>query len=97
MAQQYSMRLFGMVPVGGPWDNFVRFAVKELTLVFAIVALCLLVGSASLRTATLLGSRNRRVRSRRLWELAYLTATERAAQMMTAMLKGSRRRSGYDP
>jgi len=55
MAQQYSMRLFGMAPVGGPWDNFVRFAVKELTLVFAIVALCLLVGSASLRTATLLG------------------------------------------
>jgi hypothetical protein len=44
-----------MVPVGGPWDNFVRFAVKELTLVFAIVALCSLVGSASLRTATLLG------------------------------------------
>jgi len=56
MAQQYSMRLFGMAPVGGPWDNFVRFAVKELTLVFAIVALCLLVGSASLRTATLLES-----------------------------------------
>ena len=54
MAQQYSIRLFEMVPVGGPRDNFVRFAVKELTLVFAIVALCLLVGSASLRTATLL-------------------------------------------
>ena len=55
MAQQYSIRLFRIVPVGGPWDNFVRFAVKELTLVFAIVALCLLVGSASLRTASLLG------------------------------------------
>ena len=54
MVQQYAIRLFRMVPVGGPWDNFVRFAVKELTLVFAIVALCLLVGSASLRTATLL-------------------------------------------
>jgi hypothetical protein len=55
MAQQCSIRLFGMMPVGGPWDNFVRLAVKELTLVFAIVALCLLVGSASLRTTTLLG------------------------------------------
>ena len=37
MAQQYSIRLFGMVPVGGPCDNFVRFAVKELTLVLVIV------------------------------------------------------------
>ena len=55
MAQQYLIGLFGMVPVGGPWDNFVRFAVKGVTLLFAIVALCLLVGSASLRTATLLG------------------------------------------
>jgi hypothetical protein len=55
MAQQSSIRLFGMAPVDGPRDNLVRFAVKELTLVLAIVVLCLLVGGASLRTASLLG------------------------------------------
>jgi len=88
MAQQYSIRLFGMVPVGGPWDNFVRFAVKELTLVFAIVALCLLVGSASLQTATLLRVSESTRSEPSAVGAAYLTATERAARMMTAMLKG---------
>jgi hypothetical protein len=44
-----------MAPVDGPWGNFVRFAVKELTLVLVIVVLCLFVGGASLRNASLLG------------------------------------------
>jgi hypothetical protein len=55
MAQQSSIRLFGMAPVNGRRDNLVRFAVKELTLVLVIVMLCMFVGSASLRTASLLG------------------------------------------
>ena len=52
MAQQSSIRLFGMAPVDGRRDNLVRFAVKELTLVLVIVVLCMFVGSASLRTAS---------------------------------------------
>jgi hypothetical protein len=44
-----------MAPIAGPWDNFVRFAVKEFALVLVIVVLCLLVGGASLQTASLLG------------------------------------------
>ena len=55
MAQQSSIRLFGMAPIDGRWDNLVRFAVKELTLVLVIVVLCVFVGGASLRTASLLG------------------------------------------
>jgi hypothetical protein len=55
MAQQSSIRLFGMAPVDGRWDNLVRFAVKEITLVLVIVVLCMFVGGASLRTASLLG------------------------------------------
>jgi hypothetical protein len=55
VAQQSSIRLFGMAPIDGRWDNLVRFAVKELTLVLVIVVLCVFVGGASLRTASLLG------------------------------------------
>ena len=55
MAQQSSIRLFGMAPVDGRRDNIVRFAVKELTLVLVIIVLCMFVGGASLRTASLLG------------------------------------------
>jgi hypothetical protein len=55
MAQQSSRRLFGTAPVDSRWDNLVRSAVKELTLVLVIVMLCMFVGGASLRTASLLG------------------------------------------
>ena len=55
MAQLSSIRLFGMAPVDGRWDNLVRFAIKELTLVLVIVVLCMFVGGASLQTASLLG------------------------------------------
>jgi hypothetical protein len=48
-----------MAPIDGRWDNFVRFAVKELTLVLVIVALCIFVGGASLRTVSLLGVTDR--------------------------------------
>jgi len=42
------------------------------------------------------GLAERRVRSCRLWELASLIATERAAGMMMAILKDFRRRLDYD-
>ena len=55
MAQQPSIRPFCVAPVDGRRDDLVRIAVKELTLVLVIVALCMFVGGASLRPAPLLG------------------------------------------
>jgi hypothetical protein len=44
-----------MAPVEGRWNNLVRFALKELTLVLVIVVLCTFVGGALSRTGSLLG------------------------------------------